>query len=73
MIIYGLNNAGSKDKAPGIKIYYFQIYDNDTLVRDFVPVLDYNGVPCMFDKVTETFFYNQGTGDFIAGPIVAEE
>lgn len=54
------------------KIYYFQIYDNDVLVRDMIPVVDSNGVACMYDKVTNEFFYNQGTGDFIAGPVVSE-
>lgn len=54
------------------KIYYFQIYDNGTLVRDFIPVLDYTGVPCMYDKVTKQFFYNQGTDQFIAGPVIGE-
>ncbi len=45
---------------------------NNTLVRDFIPVLDPDGVPCMYDRVSETFFYNSGTGDFIAGPVIAE-
>lgn len=39
---------------------------------DFIPVLDPNGTPCMYDKVSHKFFYNSGTGDFIAGPIIAE-
>lgn len=69
MIIFGLNNAGSK-LPQNVKIYYFQIYDNNVLVRDFIPVLDATGTPCMFDKVTKQFFYNQGTGNFIAGPAI---
>ena len=52
------------------KIYFFKIYDNDVLVRDFIPVLDYNGVPCMLDKVEQKFYYNAGTGQFIAGPLL---
>ena len=35
------------------RIYYLQIYHNNTLVRDFIPVLDWNYVPCMYDRVTE--------------------
>ena len=54
------------------KIFYVQIYDNDTLVRDFRPVLDLDGVPCMYDRVTDTYFYNSGTGNFIAGPVIGE-
>ena len=43
---------------------------NGDLVADFIPVLDQHGVPCMYDKVTQQFFYNAGTGDFIAGPVI---
>ena len=55
-----------------IEVYAVKIYLNNTLVRDFIPVLDSLGVPCMYDKVTQQFFYNQGTGDFIAGPMLNE-
>ena len=53
-----------------IDFYTCKIYLNNTLVRDFIPVLDPNGTPCLYDKVTKQFFYNQGTGQFIAGPVV---
>lgn len=46
------------------RIYYFKIYQSDELVLDLIPVLDQDNVPCMYDKVTDTFFYNQGTGTF---------
>ena len=55
-----------------LRIYKSKIWDNDVLVRDFIPVLDENNIPCMFDKVESKFYYNQGTGDFIAGPIVSK-
>ena len=58
--------------AGKVKIYYFKIYDNGTLVRNFIPVLDKNGVPCMYDLVENKYYYNAGTGDFIAGPIIGE-
>ena len=47
------------------KCRYAKWYDeNNNLVRHFVPCLDDNGVACMYDLVTKTTFYNQGTGDF---------
>ena len=49
------------------KYYSAKFWDGDTLVRDFIPVLDMNDVPCMYDKVTDTFFYNKGTGQFNFG------
>ncbi len=51
--------------------YYVKIWNStNTLVRDFIPVLDNNGTPCMYDKVSNQYFYNAGTGDFIAGPAI---
>ena len=54
------------------RIYYFKIWKNDVLVRDFIPVLDSSGIPCLFDRVGGEFYYNAGTGQFIAGPIINE-
>ncbi len=68
MRIFFNGNSSSK-----IKLYYFKIYDNNTLVRDFIPVLDKDGAPCMYDKVENKFYYNAGTGQFIAGPIIGAE
>lgn len=51
-----------------MRLYSFKRYDNDVLVRDFIPVLDPEGVACLYDKVSETYFYNLGTGSFVAGP-----
>lgn len=48
----------------------FQIKRNNTLIRDFIPVLDPNGVACMYDTVSGEYFYNAGTGDFVAGPAI---
>ena len=52
------------------KLYYLKIYVDGTLSRDFIPAKDFNEQVCLYDKVSKTFFYNQGTTDFIAGPIV---
>ena len=49
------------------KLYSSQIYDNDTLVRDYIPVVDSSSRPCLFDKVSKECYYNQGTGEFLYG------
>jgi hypothetical protein len=51
------------------RIYYAKFWNKQTgnLVGDFIPVLDPNGTPCMYDKVTEQFFYNNGSGEFLYG------
>ena len=70
--LFARNKYNSSDDAGSHKIYYCKIWNNNNLVRDFIPVLDEAGVACMFDRVTNQFFYNAGTGNFIAGPIVTE-
>ena len=52
------------------RIYAFSFYDNNDLVLcNLIPCLDTNGTPCMYDTVSGKTFYNQGTGEFIAGPV----
>ena len=51
-------------------LYSFKVSSNNTLVQHLIPVKDLNDVACMYDKVSRQFFYNQGTGDFIAGPVI---
>ena len=48
-------------------VSYCKIWDNGTLVRDYIPVIDWDGVICWYDKVTKGLFYNDGTGTFTAG------
>ncbi len=55
-----------------LKVYFFRLWQDGILIRDFIPVLDKDGVPCMYDLVEHKFYYNAGTGDFIAGPIVGK-
>lgn len=46
----------------GVYVYYFKVYDNDTLVRDFVPALNSNNQAGLYDKVTKQFYLPSGTG-----------
>ena len=46
-------------------VYYARIWDeNDALLFDGIPVLDWDDVSCMYDNVTKALFYNIGTGTF---------
>ena len=49
-----------------VKLYSFKIYDDTTLVRDFVPVMrKSDNILGLYDKVHNQFYTNQGTGTFI--------
>ena len=61
----------SELQTSSYKLYNFKIYENDTLIRDFIPVkniLNDNKI-CLYDKVEGKFYYNAGSGEFIAGGV----
>lgn len=67
--LFALNQGGSINRFCKAKVYGFKIWqDGVTLTSDYIPVVDKQGVACMYDRVSGEFFYNQGTGEFIAGP-----
>jgi len=70
LYLFASNRGTNAIISPETKIYSCKLYDNNTLVHDFIPVLDEKNIPCMYDKITHSFFYNAGTGDFIAGPTI---
>lgn len=63
---YYLFKVAPKEPAGGSKIiHYFKMWNGEgEMVIDLVPVLDADGSPCMFDKVSRRCFYNVGSGTF---------
>lgn len=69
LMLFALNKAGTVDdrKVSG-KMYSCKIYNNDTLIRDFVPARsNINGDVGLYDRVNDKFYKNAGTGAFTAG------
>lgn len=68
MFLFGLNQNGTVEYRKFIgRLYYCKIYNGDTLVRDFVPVIDGSNIACLYDKVEKKCYYNVGTGTFSYG------
>ena len=68
--IFDKNTAGSKWNPCSMKLYSCKVYDNGTLVRDFIPCKNASGTLGLWDNVNSVFYVNAGTGVFIAGPEV---
>lgn len=69
MYIFNVNKDDNSAYLPGImKLYYFKIYNNDVLVRDFIPCKNQSGTIGLYDTVNSQFYSNVGTDTFIAGP-----
>ena len=63
--------SSSESEYASGKLYSCQIYDNGTLIRDFIPCQKLDGIIGLWDDVNSTFYGNAGTGTFIAGPVIA--
>ena len=63
-------NAGSYVSNYGhLKLYSCQIYDNDVLVRDFVPCIKDDGEVGLYDLAGKQFYGNAGTGVFTGSEV----
>lgn len=60
------NGSGSTQEFISARLYGIKFWDKltNTLIKDFIPALDANNVACLYDKVEDKFYYNQGTGTF---------
>lgn len=64
-------NAGSYVSNYGyLKMYSCKIYDNGTLVRDYVPCINASGEVGLYDLVGKQFYGNAGTGAFVGSEVV---
>lgn len=71
---FASNVANSPNMYGHIQLHYLRFYDlDDNLIRDYVPIEDFNGVACLRDLVSETYVRNAGSGTFTAGPEISVE
>lgn len=64
-----LFKRGTEDMNLTGRFYYCNMYsDYTTPIRQFIPVVDSASTVCLYDKISKQYFYNQGSGEFIAGP-----
>ncbi len=70
MLLFNRYKNGSLDTGwyEG-KIYYVKIWQDNVLIRDMIPCLDINNIPCFYDRVNKQTYYNAGTGEFIYGTV----
>lgn len=68
MGLFSLIDPGGADNRMVVaKMYSCKIYDNGTIVRDFVPCKNANNVYGLYDLVNREFYTNAGSGSFTGG------
>ena len=69
MYLFTRNQYNVADAQTPMKLYSCQIYDNSTLVRNFLPCYrKSDSVIGLYDTVNKQFYTNSGTGTFTKGP-----
>ncbi len=67
IFLFASNMAGKPSGHLASKIYSFSLQRENKLDIELIPVINAEGLPCMFDTVSRQPFYNSGSGAFIAG------
>lgn len=67
MYLLALNQKGTLRWLASAKLYSCQVYDNGTLVRDYVPCINPSGVVGLYDMANGVFYADAAGGAFIAG------
>ena len=66
--IFVRNTSGNINSYIKAKLYSFRLYDNGTLVRDYIPCVSPENIIGLYDLVNDQFYSNAGSGTFTAGP-----
>lgn len=73
LYLTALNNNGALGGVGTTgRLYEFKLWDDGDLIVDMQPVKDSANVACLYNTVSQTLFYNQGTGTYTAGPDINE-
>ena len=68
IVLFDINNTAN------FKLYSCQIYDDDELIRNFIPMVDKNdNTVILFDTVNQKTYSNSGSGQFVAGETEQEK
>lgn len=64
MYLFAGNSSGSMWRRVRATLYSLRLTVGGEIVRDFIPALNPENVPGLYDTVSQTFFTNIGTGTF---------
>lgn len=58
-------NVAALTNFASLKLYSFKIWENDELVRNFIPVFDENDVPCLYETEEGKLYYSETNPIFL--------
>lgn len=73
IVLFGVNTSGTVTYGSSACICRVTIFEKNVPVADYLPCLDSNGVPCMWDNIAKEYIHNDGTGSFTYGSAVTPD
>lgn len=70
LFLFASNDGGNPAFYGSFRLFACQIYDNGTLIRNYVPCKNADNAVGLYDLVGGQFYGNAGTGSFTAGDVV---
>ena len=67
MYLFACHNGSSASYGCSAKLHSAKIWLDGDMKRDFVPCLDPDGAPALYDRVSKGYFHNGGSGSFATG------
>lgn len=64
IFIFRFNRSGNPGNYADMKLYSLEITEGNSVVKKFVPVLDTNNIPCLYEEISKVLYYNAGGGSF---------
>ena len=72
LTLFAVQQSNGVDERMSVcRLYSCVIYDNGTIVRNYIPCTNASGIAGLYDTVSGVFYTNAGTGNFTAGADVA--
>lgn len=68
MYLFGVNNYGTVSRRSSFKLHTLKIQQDGNYIRNYVPCYrKSDGEMGLYDLISQTFYTNQGTGEFLKG------
>lgn len=67
--IYSADKSGITNYGASVKLYSCRIYDNGSLVRDFIPCENESGTTGLYDLANDIFYPDASGAGFVAGAL----
>lgn len=73
LLLFAYSSGESIYNYGYLRMYSCAIYDDDRLVRNYIPCVDSNGVAGLYDTISKQFYSSSGTAEFLAGAYLTDD